>query len=194
VRLFVAFELPAAVRRAVGERIGEQRERLPAARWVRPENLHLTLLFLGEVPADGRPALEAALAPPCAASPRLTLRLAGAGTYPPSRPARVAWLGVEVEEGVDVLRALQATLAAAVVRVLDVELDRRPYTPHLTLARPQQPWRRDACEAFGASFGGPFGEPFRADAAHLVASESGRAAAGAPRYTKLAGFPLEAAA
>jgi len=49
VRLFVALELPDALRRAAGERVAAEHPRLPAARWTHPDNLHLTLVFLGEV-------------------------------------------------------------------------------------------------------------------------------------------------
>lgn len=194
MRLFVAFHLPAVVRRAVGERMLAMGERLPAARWVGRENLHLTLVFLGEVGDERRPALEAALTRPFAAAAPFMLRLAGAGTFPRERPARVAWVGVEIDRGLEALRRLQAAVTEAAAAAAGVEVDRRPYTPHLTVARPQRPWRREVCEAFAVAFRGPFGEAFRAAAGHLVASELGKGAGGGPRYTTLADFPLEAAA
>ena len=62
MRLFVALELPADLQRAVGELVSQHRPALPKARWVRPENLHLTLAFLGETATERLPDLEAAMA------------------------------------------------------------------------------------------------------------------------------------
>ncbi len=111
MRLFVALEVPEPVRREVRRRIAGLRDRLPRARWVNPEVLHLTLLFLGEVPPDDVPALAGRLRDAFAPFPPLPLRLAGAGTFPAGRPARVAWIGVAAPPE---LARLQAALAGAV--------------------------------------------------------------------------------
>lgn len=201
MRLFVALELPEALRRAAGERIAAERRNLPAARWTHPENLHLTLVFLGEVEEAAVDALAAALADAFAAHAPLTLRLAGAGTFPPppadgsrSRPARVAWVGVTAAEGLPRLLALQLAADAACRGVLDLPPDRRPWSPHLTVARPKAPWRADAARAFVAAFAPPLGKPFRAAAGRLVRSDLGRGPGGGSLYTPLADLPLEAAA
>jgi len=206
VRLFVAFELPPAVRHEAARRIAAERSRLPAARWTHADNLHLTLVFLGEVGEGALDGLVAALAAAFAVHPPLTLRLAGAGTFPPppasgsgkpggrGKPARVAWLGVTVAEGIDRLLVLQRQVDAAARRVVDLAPERRPWTPHLTLARPKAPWRGDAAAAFIAAFAPPLGEAFRVAAGHLVRSELGRGPGGGPLYTRQAELPLEAAA
>jgi len=204
VRLFVALELPAALRRAAGDRIAAERRNLPAARWTHPDNLHLTLVFLGEVEEAAVDALAAALAAAFAAHPPLTLRLAGAGTFPPppadgsqggrGRPARVAWVGLTAAEGLPRLLALQRAADAACRSVLDLPPERRPWSPHLTLARPKAPWRADAARAFVAAFAPPLGEPFRAAAGRLVRSDLGAGPGGGSLYTPLADLPLEAAA
>ena len=95
MRLFVAIEIPEPVCREVKRRVAGLRDRLPRARWVDPEVLHLTLLFLGEVAAERVEGLATALRAAFAPVPPLGLRLRGAGTFPPGRPARVAWVGVE---------------------------------------------------------------------------------------------------
>lgn len=193
----MALELPQAVRDAVGERVRAEKGDLPGARWTPPQNLHLTLVFLGDVEADAVPALSAALAPAFATHPPLTLRLTGAGTFPPpgprSRPARVAWVGVTVEEGLERLRDLRAGVDAAVRSVLDLDPDRRPYSPHLTLARPKAKWRRSAVERFVAAFREPLGDAFRAEEGHLVESRLGAGPGGGALYTAVESFPLEGA-
>jgi len=199
VRLFVALPVPAGVRRAVGERIEAERGELPPARWVRPENLHLTLVFLGELAADRVPDLVAALAPAFAAHPTLRLRLAGAGCFPPPprsgrrRPARVAWIGVEADGGDEGLRALQADVAAAAAESVGHRPDDRPWSPHLTLARPRPPWPARDADAFERAFAPPAGEPFVAARGVLVASELGKGAGGGALYRDVESFALAAA-
>jgi len=198
VRLFVALALPPEVRREAGRRIAAERSRLPRARWVHADNLHLTLVFLGEVAEARAPALGAALQPAFATHPPLTLELLGAGTFPPptprGRPPRVAWVGVRVEGGLEALRALRSDVAAAVANSVDVTLDDRPYTPHLTLARPQAPWRQQDAEAFVAAFREPLGAPFTLTAGHLLHSELGRGPDGGSLYRTLAELPFRGAA
>jgi len=78
--------------------------------------------------------------------------------------------------------------------VLDLPPEHRPWSPHLTLARPKAPWRADAARAFVAAFALPLGEPFRAAAGRLLRSDLGRGPGGGSLYTPLADLPLEAAA
>lgn len=216
MRLFVALELPEAVREEAGRRMSSRKGRLPHARWTHPDNLHLTLVFLGEVGEEELPALRRALAAAFAAHRPLTLKVADAGTFPPqeppagkgdggagagpgrggrsrgrrSRPAKVAWVGIAVEEGIGRLRALQRSVDAACRQVLDLPPERRPYSPHLTLARPRKPWRHRAAADFVEAFHAPLGEPFRVEAGHLVRSELGAGPGGGSRYSSIAAFPL----
>ena len=194
--MFVALPVASEARRAVGERIEIARESLPPARWVRPENLHLTLVFLGELDPDRVGPLAAALGPAFGAHPSLRLRLAGAGCFPPAsrggrrRPARVAWIGVEADGGDAGLRALQADVAAAAVDSVGHRPDDRGWSPHLTLARPRPPWPARAAEAFVRAFAPPAGGPFVADRGVLVASQLGKGAGGGSLYRQVEGFPL----
>lgn len=196
MRLFVAVALPDAVREEVRRRVAAERRRLPAARWTPPENLHLTLVFLGQVDEGTVAGLERELAAACAPHPPLTLRLAGAGCFPPppprgkARPARVGWLAIEVEEGSERLAALQADAAAAAHRAADFPAEDRPFSPHLTLVRPRQPWREEAIATFTEVFSPPAGDAFVVDHARLVASELGRGPGGSSLYREVARFPL----
>lgn len=185
LRLFLALDLPAEHRREIARRAAELERSLPAARWVRPENLHLTLSFLGSTDPARVGPLVAAVAPVFAASAPVATAVEGAGTFPPSRPARIAWVGLR---GGPALSALQDRVAAAAAAAVSVEPDRRPFHPHVTLARPRMPWNRSASEAFAAAFAAPVGEPFEVREGVLYRSELGP---GGSRYTVLETFPLE---
>jgi 2'-5' RNA ligase len=202
MRLFVALEIPEPVRREVRRRMAGLRERLPRARWVNPDVLHLTLLFLGEVPPEGVAALAGRLGDAFAPFPALPLRLAGAGTFPAGRPARVAWIGVAAPPE---LAPLQAAVARAAHEVLDLPAatsatsapaatsvtGEREYLPHVTLARCPSPWPRGAAEKFAAAFPGEIGPPFLATRGVLVES---KLSPRGPLYRDLAELPLAGAA
>lgn len=167
MRLFVALEIPEAVRRELARRVAGLRERLPRAKWVDPSILHLTLLFLGQVEDAKVPALTAALRDAFARHPPLDLRLAGAGTFPPRRPARVAWVGMETPGD---LEGLQADVSAAAVESIGFEPEARPFHPHVTLARCEPDWPRDAADKFVAAFPGTIGQPWTAGRGVLMES------------------------
>jgi len=185
LRLFIALEIPEPPRRDVRRRVDAVRDRLPRARWVDlAENLHLTLLFLGETAEGDVPALAARLREAFARCPPLGLRLGSGGTFPPGRPARVAWIGLEAPEA---LSTLQEAITRAAVDTLGFEPEERPYHPHVTLARCPDPWRREAIDKLKAALTGPVGPPFVAD--HGVLFESKLSPKGA-RYRAVETFPM----
>ncbi len=184
MRLFVALEIPEPPRRDVRRRVDAVRDRLPRARWVNLDNLHLTLLFLGETAEGEVPALAARLREAFARCPPLDLRLGSGGTFPPGRPARVAWIGVEAP---DALSTLQEEVTRAAVETLGFEPEERAYHPHATLARCPDPWRREAIDKFKSALTGPVGPPFVAG--HGVLFESKLSPKGA-RYRAVEMFPL----
>lgn len=193
MRLFVAFDLPPAVTRRIAAFATAQKDLLPAARWVPPENVHLTLAFLGEVEQSRLPSLVAALGSAFAAHPPVRLAVVGGGCFPPRRPARVAWLGIEAEPP---LGPLHAAVARGVESALGLPPEKRPFHPHLTLARPRKPWPRGAVDAFtnaAASWvrGVETEElTFNARQGRLIRSHLGPSGA---RYEVLESFPLNAA-
>ena len=192
MRLFVALEIPEGPRREAEGRVRQVRRALPPARWVDLANVHLTLVFLGAVDEARVAGLAAELARACAPRRPLTLRLAGGGTFPPRRPARVAWMGVDAGAAAPELAALQAGVAAAAATLLGAAYrpEDRPYHPHVTLARCPEPWPRSAAESFAAAFAGPIGEPFAAARAVLVESRLGT---GGARYREAASLPFAGA-
>jgi 2'-5' RNA ligase len=137
IRLFVAVDLDDAVRSEVAAMIEALRARCarrPGAsqiRWVSPDRLHLTLLFIGSVPAETARQIAGRLTVPFDRS-AFDIALGSLGTFPATGGPRVVWLGIS--EGA---AALQAVAREATARLADVEFRReeRPFSPHLTLAR-----------------------------------------------------------
>lgn len=125
MRLFVAIDLPADLR----ERLAALLDRIPGARWVAPENLHLTLRFIGE--ADGAQAqdIDAALTGLRAESFPVTL--AGLGRFGNETKPRALWVGVEANPA---LERLQAKIEQALRRA-GLPPEGRKFKPHVTLAR-----------------------------------------------------------
>ncbi|MFZ5762853.1 MAG: RNA 2',3'-cyclic phosphodiesterase [Thermodesulfobacteriota bacterium] len=124
-RLFVAIDLPEAV----VEELARFCCGMPGARWVAPEQLHLTLRFVGEV--DGGLFREIREALNVVDGGAFDLRVKGFGYFPPRKAPRVLWAGVEPAEGVT---ALRSRIEKAVVR-LGLEPEPRKFSPHITLAR-----------------------------------------------------------
>jgi 2'-5' RNA ligase len=127
VRLFVALDLPAAVRTALAAWADEAAP--PAVRRVAQDNLHVTLAFLGSRDADEAAATGRLLAEHV--RPLAALHTAGALWLPPRRPG-VLSVALRPDDG---LSALQADLAGALVRVIGFVPEARPFRPHVTVGR-----------------------------------------------------------
>ena len=184
MRLFIALPVPAEVRESLAGTAAGLRSRLPAARWVPATNLHLTLSFLGETEARLLPALREALTGCFSPRRPMRLELAEAGCFPPRRPARVAWVGFRPSRE---LQELQAAVVGALDERLGIAGERRPFHPHLTLARPRRPWPRRAVEVWRQGFDDSRGVAFQVDAGHLMRSHLGRSGV---RYESLGDYPL----
>ncbi len=124
-RLFVALAMPDAVR----ARLSEMLCGIPGARWVNPENLHLTLRFIGEV--DGGAAEEIADSLSRLQAPAFDLTLEGLGHFESRGRLRALWVGVRPEPA---LTALQRKVENAVVAA-GLPPESRKFKPHVTLAR-----------------------------------------------------------
>ncbi|MGK2965684.1 MAG: RNA 2',3'-cyclic phosphodiesterase [Tepidiformaceae bacterium] len=133
VRLFVACEIPEDAREIITTVIGDLRSRSgETVRWVRPEGLHITLKFLGEVPVKKLPAIKLAIQEAVTGHSPFNLEFANIGTFGGREGLRLMWVGVAG----DVLR-LEALVKAtnAALAVVGFEPERRPFRPHLTLGR-----------------------------------------------------------
>ena len=101
-------------------------------RWVRPEHLHLTLKFLGDVDLRDIPDVCNAVAQAAASVPPFNLRIAGAGAFPSLDRPRTVWLGAD--EGVEEMQALHDQIDTALAG-LGYRAEQRRFRPHLTIGR-----------------------------------------------------------
>lgn len=204
-RLFVAVVIPPHVHRATADQVSallaEMRRADPATlaavasqpdhalpghlrsgglRWVQPESWHLTLAFLGGVEPRRLPDLETRLGRAASRAVPLELRLNGAGRF----GRNVLWAGVDGDR--DGVRRLAAATAAAARRVgLDVE--DKPYRPHLTLARGDG---RTDLRSIADALAGLASPPWTADELELVRSHLGEGPNRTARHEVVARWPL----
>jgi RNA 2',3'-cyclic 3'-phosphodiesterase len=129
MRLFIALDIPDAIRDRIARFVEGVSGFAPDARWVKPESLHLTLKFIGEQPDSAVDQVKQALSTIESSTPEIHFR--GYGFFPTAKSARVFWIGMEAS-------AQLATLAAAIddeMAKLGIPKEDRAFSPHLTLAR-----------------------------------------------------------
>lgn len=125
MRLFIAIDPPEEIRGLIASLC----RGLDGARWVRPEQFHVTLRFLGEVDTETGRRIGEALA--SVREPGFSLRFAGAGRFPPRRSPRVLWVGLEPEER---LVSLHSRIERGLSEI-GFAAEEKPFSPHLTIAR-----------------------------------------------------------
>jgi 2'-5' RNA ligase len=130
MRLFVALDFPDVVRNSLREFIARLKPACSGAKWVRPEAMHVTLKFIGEVSAEDLEPIRAALATVHSSAP-LEMQFRSLGFFPNERLPRVLWCGVEASPN---LAELAAAIDHALVPV-GIPAESREFVPHLTLAR-----------------------------------------------------------
>jgi 2'-5' RNA ligase len=189
LRLFVAIPIPERVR---NEMMAVQRELKPLAlgdiRWSNAEQLHLTLKFLGNVPANSVEAVKESLAAACAATPPFHLRAEGIGFFPNERQPRVVWVGFEGDK--NELTVLQMRVERRLAPFVE-KPEAEKFLAHATLGRFQK-YRRHKTENLlpraWALANHVFGE-WRVEEIGLFRSELSPEGA---RHTEVAVFPLGA--
>jgi 2'-5' RNA ligase len=185
MRLFVALELPAAVRENLTGLLKSLRAVSPQTRWVRPENLHVTLKFIGEAPETRLAAIRGALAGVRSDQP-VTLDFLGLGFFPNEKHPRVCWAGIEASPN---LNTLAADIDKATER-LGIPREQRLFSPHLTLARFESPGPPDKLRAaIRENAAREFGS-LRTNQFHLIESKLKPSGA---EYTTLESFAFAAA-
>lgn len=132
IRAFVAFELPDSVVASVRELQHGLKALKFKVRWVRTQQLHLTLKFLGDIGTERVDSIHRALALAVEGLTPLSLAARGLGAFPGIRRARVLWLGItgDVEGLLQLQRMIDLNLAA-----IGFAPEQRPFKAHLTLGR-----------------------------------------------------------
>lgn len=180
LRVFCAVELPDGLRASIAERARRLRAEFPDVRasWERPEKLHVTLKFLGDLEPARVEALSGAATRAAVGVEPFELTIDTPGAFPPHGQPRVLWLGIVDASGRLALmqRALETECAAA-----GFQRESRAFKPHLTLARVRSP--QGARELAAAHRETPF-EPQRFKVSELVVMRSDLGPGGS-RYTPL---------
>jgi RNA 2',3'-cyclic 3'-phosphodiesterase len=132
MRLFIAIEIPEDSKKGLAEVQDKIKDSGVDAGWTRPEGIHLTLKFLGEVSEAKVPEIMAALADATKETTGFRLEIADAGAFPNPKNARVVWIGVSGER--EKLTRLQAAVEKGMDHIV-FKRENRAFTPHLTLGR-----------------------------------------------------------
>jgi 2'-5' RNA ligase len=180
LRLFVAIEIPEEIRADVEDAVSPWRARFPRARWVRRENQHVTVKFLGSTWPRLVDWVRSSVGAVAAATGPFQTRATGLGAFPSAGRARVLWAGLE-----DPGRTM-SQIATALDEALRKEFapEKRGFTPHLTVARFDPPVALDGLEEAELR-----SEAFPVDRLILFRSHLRRPA---PVYEALESFPLVA--
>jgi RNA 2',3'-cyclic 3'-phosphodiesterase len=134
VRLFIALTPPPTVQREVWEAFAPLRARPLPVKWVPPENVHLTLKFLGDVAAERQPDIVGALASAAQGTKTIALVVRGAGAFPNARAPRVVWAGIEPDPAIEILADRVERSCAP----LGFPPEGRLFRPHLTIGRAER--------------------------------------------------------
>jgi 2'-5' RNA ligase len=189
LRAFLASRLPDALCAQLARQIEALTDFMPSdsVRWVRPENIHLTLKFLGEISSEEAQLVVESAGPIAAGSRPFDLKAFGLGVFPnPKRPS-VIWVGVGgADEG---MVALQGELESSLAEV-GFDREARDFHPHLTLGRTRRGLSRSALKALADGLSratiGDLGQ-WRVEALALMRSELRPEG---PRYSLVADLPL----
>lgn len=132
MRTFIAIEIPEAVKIELARLQAQLRQTGAEVTWAKPDNIHLTLRFLGEVKERQLDKLKRLCAETAAAFQPFTLRLKDIGYFPNFRQPRVMWVGLagELEAAQQLQKRLDAELIAKGFNQED-----KPFKPHLTIGR-----------------------------------------------------------
>lgn len=136
MRCFLGLSVPQDIRETLAAQCHAWRQAGLEGAWVKPENYHVTVRFLGNVTEEQRTRLDATLEPALAACAPLRLRVAGMGAFPNPRRPRVVWAGLEILEGAfePVAREVEAG-----ARAMGLPPETKAVTPHITLLRFRRP-------------------------------------------------------
>ncbi|HMJ91036.1 MAG TPA: RNA 2',3'-cyclic phosphodiesterase [Candidatus Acidoferrum sp.] len=179
IRAFVAVPIPEHIR---AELARMQTEMLPEFRdvsWTRPEAMHLTLHFFGDIDTEKINEVIATLTAATGSRPVMKLSLRGVGNF----SQRVIWAGIEGD--IEILRELALAIQDSVAK-FGSKIEERRFNAHVTLGRVRQRAGRDFNVKLQRWREAEFGS-FSADRVELIRSELSPHGS---RYTTLAVFPL----
>jgi 2'-5' RNA ligase len=136
LRTFLAIEIPPEIKKAIFRQSDGLRQAAGrSVRWTSPENLHLTLQFLGDTTPASLSALTQAIPAEAGQHPPFDLTLRGLGAFPSLHRPRIIWIGLEAPADLPRLQRSLETVTAQ----LGYPSDDKPFSPHLTIGRVRDP-------------------------------------------------------
>lgn len=140
IRSFLAFELPSDIKKMVTHVSEDVRGSKLNVKWVKVDNIHLTVVFMGNISTEDVPAIREGIKKGCLGFDPFDISLKGLGVFPDTRRPRVLWLGLEgeIERMSSFKKDLQERL-----KTFGIKEEKRSFKPHLTLGRFRKPNRGD---------------------------------------------------
>ncbi len=133
IRTFIAVEISPSVKARAGDLIDKLRVAAAEINWVRPQQMHLTLKFLGDVPDTETPDICRIVDEVAANFEPFEITCRRAGAFPNVRDPKTLWIGIE--DGAEELQRLQAEIDDALKAELGYGKEQRAFRPHLTIGR-----------------------------------------------------------
>lgn len=132
IRSFLAFEMPSMIREIVSRTLKEMKKFPLDVRWVRPDNIHITLVFMGNIFQDDLMPIGDAVSKTCKRYGPFNVTLTGCGIFGSLRNPRVLWIGLDGDlTRMSYFRnSLQKNL-----KPFGIKMEKRSFKPHLTLGR-----------------------------------------------------------
>jgi len=189
IRSFIAVELPEELKSVLARLQAQLKtERHPAAKWVNPYSVHLTLKFLGNIAVAKTDEITRAIEAATKGTPPFHLEVKTLGVFPNLKRVQVVWVGINGE--IERLSQLQKRIESNLVP-LGFAAESRPFTPHLTLARLNQRASPAERQSFGqliasTDFTTTYG--FKVDSINLMRSQLTREGA---IHSRISSIPLK---
>jgi 2'-5' RNA ligase len=189
IRSFIAVELPLELKQALSRLQAKLKSSSAApVKWVEPDNIHLTLKFLGDISTEITGRITAVLENASRGTSPFEIGVSGIGVFPGLKRVRIVWVGLTGE--LEKLEQLQKRIEAG-LEPLGIPPEGRPFTPHLTIARVRDYARPDDRLTLGELIGGMSLEQeykVGVNAVHLMKSQLTREG---PIYSKISTVTLK---
>jgi 2'-5' RNA ligase len=137
IRCFISLHVPEEIVTGISQYIQELKKLTTGVKWIRPEGIHLTLKFLGEIESSRVKMIESRLPEISKACAPFNIYVSGSGCFPGRKKPRVFWVGLEQGESNPLLGI--HVLIENILEPLGFDKEKRRFSPHLTLGRVKHP-------------------------------------------------------
>ena len=141
IRSFLAFELPLDIKKTVEEVLYKAKQYDLPIKWVPLMNIHLTIVFLGNIKEEGIQGMGKEIERICSQTAIFNISLDNMGCFPNKRNPRVLWLGLKGE--IERLSFFRNDIQKQLIP-FGITIEKRPFRPHLTLGRFIKPDKKNA--------------------------------------------------